>query len=644
MSSHRSTKTPRLWLPAALALGFAALGIPALGGCGSVGPSQRTEQVSGRSFAGVECEPGLVLECEPACSRGEASACEIAGLGYLSGQAVAKDIGRARIMLERACEKGRPLACSGFAKMAEDGQGVELSAPRQTTLLTLGCNEGDANACYRLGHRLLGTATRPATAANLKHAHEFFDRACAGADPQGCLQLGIEAKTGRVGPRDVVKAASWLATACEHNIAAGCYELGDLQVASGTAVHNPARGRANLDKACTRSAGNACAQLAQLMEAGEKNLARAETLHQRACELEQWNSCLALGRYELATSPSAAERSFDKACSAGITAACFEQGKLLDGRSSGMEAAPEQALSLYEKACAAEIHPACGYAAQLELRQLNGRSPAPESRERLASWVRTGCEVERQDESCLVLALWTSAGENGVTRDAKRAAALLGPLCARATEGAKLKRDATMSTAEYGEACHRLGRLHETGLGVEQNVLGAASLYEKGCDAGHQPACLSEATLQWRGMAGVKRDPESAVSQFKRLCSSASDKATGVGPDACVHLGYAQVTGIGTARDLDEAKSHFEKFCSRGHQLACAHLGHHLVSNRGTEPDRRRGEGLLRSACDSANGQGCLFLADLPSNTKTQRKDLLQRACQLDVAEACTFQKAAASR
>lgn len=640
MSSHQSQKTPPLWSSAARALGVAALVLSPLGGCGSVGPSQRTEEASARKFVGVECEPGLVLECEPACSRGDATACEIAGLGYLSGVAISRDLTRARIMLERACEKGRPQACSGWAKMAEDGLGVELSPERQAALLTLGCNDGDANACHRLGKRLLGTAEHPATPDNLKRANEFFDRACTRGDPSGCMELGIEAKTGRIGAKDVVKAVSWLTQACQHDLGTGCYELGDLQVSAGTAVNNPVRGRQNLDKACTLGVGAACAQLGQLMETGQKNIARAQTLHERACELDQLNSCLAVGRYQLATAPSAADRAFDKACNAGSMEACFERAKLLEGRTSGIDPAPEQALPLYDKACAAQVHPACSYAAELTLKEHDGKTLTSESRKRLVDWVRTGCETERQEQSCLVLARWLSTGENGVSREPKRAAELLGPLCAKASERSSSKSETSLDATNYGEACHRLGRFHETGQGVQPSALGALTLYERGCSAGYQPSCLARATLQWRGTAGANRDPEAAVAQFKRLCAEANDaKNASVGAEACIHLGFAQATGVGTVRDLIQAKSHFETYCSRGHQLACAHLGHHLVSNRGTEADRKRGEELLRSSCDSANGQGCLFLADLPRITKAHRKDLLARACQLDVEEACVFER-----
>lgn len=640
MSSHRSTNAPRVRLLPTLMLVSTALF-----GCGSVGPSQRTEQAGGRSFAGVECEPGLVLECEPACSRGDADACEIAGLGYLSGQAVTRDLDRARIMLERACDKGKPLACSGWAKMAEDGQGVELAVERRTALFTRGCESGDANACFRVGRQLVATSDRrSAPNANLQRAHDFFEKACAGADAEGCYELGLEAKTGRLGRKDVLEAMERLTQACDKDLNVACYELGDLQVAAGTAVHNPVRGRKNLDKACNLSSGPACAQLAGFMESGEKNVARAEDLHERACELRVWSSCLAVGRYQLDASPTSAERAFDTACKEGLVEACFEQAKLLDGSTPGAEPSPELALGLYEKACSAELHPACARAAHLELRKLNGKPPEREVRERLLGWVRTGCETERDEASCLALARWVSSGENGVTRDAKRAAGLLGPLCARATDSAKATDDAALEAHDYGEACYRLGRLHEAGQGVEQNALGAATLYEKGCSAGYQPACLSRATLQWRGTHGVKRDPEAAVASFKRLCDGNDKATTGVGADACVHLGYAQASGLGTARDLARARKQFEHFCGSGHQLACAHLGHVLVSNRGTEAERKRGEELLRSACDSANGQGCFFFADLPRHTKAQRKALLERACQLDVAEACVFERVSADR
>lgn len=609
--------------------------------CGSVGPSQRPQEAREERFLGVECEPGLVLECEPACSRGDARACEIAGLGYLDGRIVTRDLARARIMLERACKGGSALACSGWAKMAQDDQGVSLPKARQNTLLDLGCKQGDGNACHRLGAQLLDATSASPAATNLQRAHDYFERACDADEVLGCLQLGIDAKTGRVGQKDVVKAATLLSDACSQDVAVGCYELAELQNAPGTAVHNPTRARQHLDKACTLNLGVACSRLATLMAAGEKNLARARQLHTRACDLDQPESCLALGHTQLPSEPTKAETSFAKACRAGLTEGCFEQAKLLDGTTPDVDASPDQALSLFSQACEAQIATACARAAHLELERLSTNVIPRESRERIVKLVRLGCERERQDTSCLTLGNWLAAGDNGLDKDGKRAAALLGPLCAMSSETVAERDSLRLSRAGYAEACHRLGQLHEHGTGVEQNALGAATLYEKGCDGGHKPACLSRAVMWWRGTGQSKRNPELAVTQFRQLCNDTSDTAKSVRSDACIHLGYAQSTGVGVPRDLHQAKVRFEHHCAEGVQLACAHLGHHLVSTKGTEADRKRGEDLLRSACDSANGQGCFFLADLPNWTKAKRVELLTRACQLDVSEACTFRDAA---
>lgn len=639
--SHRfpprwTVRSSLQWWRAAVS---ALTGVLVVLGCGSVGPAPRAQTESKPGFVGVECEEGLVLECEPACSRGDARACEIAGLGYLEGKVVSQDLGRARIMLERSCEKGRALACSGWAKMAGDGQGVNLPTERQQTLLELGCKQGDGNACYRLGVTLLGAEPSSAPRANLVRAHAYFESACEAKEVQGCMQLGLEAKDGRLGSKDLVAAASLLDGSCKENLAIGCYELGDLQTIPNTAVHNPARARQNFDKACSLNAGVACSRLAVLMEAGEKNVARARELHEKACGLEQAESCVALGLSQRESDPAAAELSFARACAAGIVHACFEQATLLDGSNPSVEAAPDRALPLLHKACEANIAPACSRAARLELDKLGSDVVPRDARQRIVNLVRKGCEQERQDESCLTLATWLATGESGLPKDAPRAAALLGPLCARSTN--ETPSAGSLPRVAYGGACHQLGLLHEQGSGVAQNVLGAVTLYEKGCSAGYTSACLAQAVLLWRGTGNSKKDPESAVAQFQKLCRDDSDANKSVKRSACVHWGYAQMTGIGTPRDLRQARTHFERHCDEGDQSACAHLGHYLLTTRGSEADRKQGESLLRAACDSANGQGCLFLADLPSLAKNKREELLTRACQLGVAEACVFRKLA---
>lgn len=512
--------------------------------------------------------------------------------------------------------------------MAQDGQGVDISPQRQQTLLELGCKQGDGNACYRLGALALASDSSNAGAMR---AHEYFTRACDAEDQLGCLHLGIDLKTARAGAKDLVKSAALLNAACKHDLALGCHELADLQQAPGTALHNADRARQNFDKACTLNHGEACHRLAVLLEAGERDLPRARALHDKACSLDQWSSCLAFGRARAKSAPDVAEAAFAKACDAGLTEGCLERAEILASTTDASGAPRELALDLFLRACEANLAPACARAAELELQLTAGAPLARESQVRLTNLVRQGCERERQDSSCLTLGSWLATGAHGTLEDGKSAAALLGPLCGKTSaEGV----DAPLERSAYGSACHHLGYLHERGLGVPKNAMGAASLYDKACSAGYESSCLAQALLVWRGTGNTPRNAKLAVSRFQALCDD-GNTARNVRAEACVHLGYAELTGVGTPQNHSSAKARFDAHCNQGDQQACAYLGHYLVTTRGTEQDRKQGEALLRSACDSANGRGCFFLADLPSLPKQQRSELLKRACLLEVTEAC---------
>src|SRR5690606_23536193 len=89
--------------------------------CAAEAPQQRPTE-----FAGAKCEPTLIFECESLCNNGDLGACEVAGLGYISGKSVSQDYDRAAVLLEPACQAKRPLGCGGMAKLGQVGK-VELS-------------------------------------------------------------------------------------------------------------------------------------------------------------------------------------------------------------------------------------------------------------------------------------------------------------------------------------------------------------------------------------------------------------------------------------------------------------------------------------------------------------------------------------
>lgn len=593
--------------------------------CGTVGPTQRSKDVAGtnKPFRGIECEPELVLECEPACGRGDMTACEIAGIGYLQGVAVHQDLARARIMLERSCEAGHAVACSNYAKMAQDNQGVTMKPDRQLSLLHLGCDQGDTNACYRVGKLLMDGNPSP-TQAQVQEASRRFDVACDAGEADACFALGVAAKTGAFGKRDLVRASRLLTDACNHDNATACYELADLQSAPNTALTDPVKAQKTYDKACSLRVGAACAKLADVYAHGigvTKNSAKARALYAAACDLDQTQSCLALGQQQLERDPEAASATLQKACDANIPTACFERALLLEGRTPGVTAEPEAALTLYQQACVAKVARACTYAGLLTLK-LNPKRLSAAERDQVLERMEQGCTVEHEADACRHWGAWLATGDHGVKRDGARAAEILGPACAKA----ETNEDATV-------ACYQLGQLNENGVGLERNLLGASSFYQKSCAAQHAPACLAHANLLWSGGPGLPKDPGAAVRVFKQQCNAA---ARGTASEACVSLANAEMVGEGTARNEEQAASRLKAQCDSGLQSGCAYLGQYYLSQRGNEAQLKRGEALLRGACDSANGRACFFLAASPRLPTSQRKELAKRACLLGTVEACT--------
>lgn len=624
MSTHLAFRPLRRSLIVArVAAGTALLAQLLCVACGTVGPTQRSKDVaqSNKPFRGIECEPELVLECEPACGRGDMNACEIAGIGYLQGVAVHQDLGRARIMLERSCEAGLAVACSNYAKMAQDNQGVTMTAERVLSLLRMGCDQGDTNACARVGKLLLDGNPNP-TQAQLQEAARRYEVACDAGEADACFALGVAAKTGSFGKRDLVKASRLLTDACHHDDAAACHELAELQSAPNTALTDPVKALKSYNKACSLRVAEACAKLGDVHARGigvTKNASKAGTLYHAACELDHAQSCLALGQHQLERDPEAASSTLQKACDANIPQACFERALLLEGRTPGVTAEPERALALYQRACDAKVARACTYASLLTI-QLNPKLSGTE-RDQVVKRIEQGCSVEHETDACRHWGTWLAAGEHGIKRDGAKAAEIFGPLCTRA----ETQEDATV-------ACYQLGQLNEHGVGMDRNLLGASSFYQKACAAEHAPACHAHANLLWTGGPGLTKDAVAAVRVFKQQCNAAAKDAQS---EACVSLANAEMVGEGTARNEEHAVSLLKAQCDRGLQSGCAYLGQYHLSQRGNEAQLKRGETLLRSACDSGNGRACFFLTASPRLPASQRKELTKRACQLGTTEAC---------
>lgn len=580
----------------------------ALAGCGSVGPTtQRPQPTGDLSFATPVCEPALVLECEQLCLRGNIPACETAGHGYLSGEAIPQDLERAARLLQRACEQQQPLACSAWAKMALDDLGPEMHPRQARAYLEEGCDAGDGDACVRVGETLLGEGAK---ASEVKHAYTLFERACEANHMQGCYRLGLAKKTGAGDrQRDPVAALELLERACDADVGDACFEAADTRLQPGGAQTDVGRGRRQLEKGCELDSAPACGRLARLLTQGgnQRHAARARQLYERACDQQHVQSCHDLAEHQLSYDPRTALTNYARACDGNIAEACLAHGKLLDGRLKGVRIERAMALPSYQQACKSGLDEACGLAAILQIEL----STDGQDTKQLISGLERGCEAARLNDACFYLGVRLAAGQ-GTRRDGARASRLLGPLC---QDG-------------RAAACHHLGHLVEFGYGVERNVLGAYRLYEKGCQHGEAAACLEQARWQLLGGPGIERQERAAVEVLRTQCGAKVARA-------CLLLGDAYQTGTGVMPDTAKAKELFEQQCDVGVQEGCAYLGYLHITAKQRGFDREHGERLLRAACDAANGRACYFRAQAARVTQKEQRELLDRACQLEVSEAC---------
>jgi uncharacterized protein len=116
-------------------------------------------------------------------------------------------------------------------------------------------------------------------------------------------------------------------------------------------------------------------------------------------------------------------------------------------------------------------------------------------------------------------------------------------------------------------AQYRLGRLHEYGLGTDQDDAEAAEWYRAASDIGYAPAHAALGRLYEEGR-GVPRDRATAFGLYEKA-AAAGDNA------AHYDAGRLLELGLGTAADPARAASHYQIAASAGNvdaQLALAEL------------------------------------------------------------------------
>jgi len=249
------------------------------------------------------------------------------------------------------------------------------------------------------------------------------------------------------------------------------------------------------------------------------------------------------------------------------------------------------------------------------------------------------------------------------------AAAASGPAASRSL-GKHGKRALYQRSCDLGSAlgCNDLAIMF--GTDVEHSL----PLLERSCRLGLARGCANLGSeLLWG------QPTEATRARAIELLSQACDQAD---PYGCDELGNAlyDAEGLGQKGSLGRAHTAYEKACKLGRALGCLNEGWMLRRGEGTSKDPRRSRELFRFACDQQVFAGCAALgydllddAQNPSEyaegTRWARLScehdeafgcfslgaamaygtgsdlpkareglaLLQRACKLGLANACTY-------
>jgi hypothetical protein len=248
-------------------------------------------------------------------------------------------------------------------------------------------------------------------------------------------------------------------------------------------------------------------------------------------------------------STGAAPSSFNQ----DLPKACFELGMLVRDAKGGPKDIP-RATELFEMACKADIYRAC-----VDLGAL----------------------------------LWSDDPEEKASSD--RAAVLFEEECNR-VDLQKLPDDG--SADPLAEACDRLGRAYETGLGVEPAAKDedkAAAFYDRACQARYAPGCVSAGNLKVESHRAA--DVAAAVDYYDRACKL--DARQG-----CFDLGALNEKKAWPGATDQAAVEYYKKSCAIDPMRGCFEAAAMMEEGR-----VRAGDGeiasLYNQACEHGHTTAC---------------------------------------
>lgn len=286
------------------------------------------------------CRENDVADCQRQCDRGDLASCVNVGFSFERAAGAQRDDKRALMAYKKACDGRFMRGCAGLGSMLFYGQGVDVDYATAKTAFENACNAGDARGCNGLGNvyrkgkgapKSMATAVRNYDRAcklgyvgGCKHvgdiyangkdvakddnrAMEAFQAGCRGGDESACLWQSMMLAEGRGAPKNpglaqqlLTKAMGTLERECKGMENLSCKTLAETYQYGFAGVRKDLKMAASFyDAACNAGLGDACGDLGDLLNKGEaplaKNPARAKTLWEQACKLDDDDSCAKAG-------------------------------------------------------------------------------------------------------------------------------------------------------------------------------------------------------------------------------------------------------------------------------------------------------------------------------------------------------------
>lgn len=267
-----------------------------------------------------------------ACSDGNLDACYQQAVLLEAGSDAERR--EALTAFQYGCLLQHAPSCGGLSRMYGDDETAV------TAEIEAACASGDAQACVRVGDR-----------APRAQAAQFYDRACAAQNGDGCHRLAQELRRGWVIEDNVTSALELDTRACEYGSVDACFAVGQAHLFGSGTAKNPDQAFEYFAKTCNDQERSGCKVLGVMFDNGIGVAQDGE----RASEY------FALAGPELevvADSPAAAYLVFVDACNRGNYLGCFDAAWFLEEGVS-VERNITSSRELFEKACEGGVTPAC---------------------------------------------------------------------------------------------------------------------------------------------------------------------------------------------------------------------------------------------------------------------------------------------